>query len=81
MGSTAAYELLAMMGTCGLAISVVQVLVFETGQLAQVPWSLGVVGLYGGFAAAMFAFYSLVPVMLMVRPPDACAYVCLHPPR
>lgn len=56
-----------MMGTCGLAISALQVVLFETGQLAQVPWSLGVVGLYAGFAAAMFTFYSLVPVMLMVR--------------
>lgn len=66
VSDTAPYELLAMLGTCGLFISSVQVLVFELGHLMQVPWSAHVLVLYAGFAAAMFVFYSCVPLMLMV---------------
>ncbi|XP_076884893.1 uncharacterized protein LOC143534245 [Bidens hawaiensis] len=59
-------ELLAMLGLFGAIFSGIQISVFEREELKSIHWSSGAVLPYAGFAAAMFLFYSGVPVLLKI---------------
>lgn len=60
-------ELLALLGLFGALISGAQAAALEHAALAAMPWSsAGVLLPLLGFAAAMFAFYSLVPQVLLL---------------
>ncbi|XP_076915747.1 uncharacterized protein LOC143575201 [Bidens hawaiensis] len=59
-------ELLAMLGLFGAIFSGIQISVFEREELKSIHWSSGAVLQYAGFAAAMFLFYSGVPVLLKI---------------
>lgn len=59
-------ELLALIGAFGFAVSVCQLLLLERRELRSVDWDLGTIALFVGFAAALFGFYSLVPLMLQM---------------
>jgi len=58
------YEFLAFLGLFGSVISGVQVAITEREALANMEVNLEAVGLFAGFALAMFAFYSLTPILL-----------------
>ncbi|PWA70319.1 solute carrier family 35 member SLC35F1/F2/F6 [Artemisia annua] len=59
-------ELLAMLGLFGAIVSGIQIGVLEREELKAIHWSSGAVLPYAGFAAAMFLFYSGVPILLKV---------------
>nr|XP_043613983.1 solute carrier family 35 member F1-like [Erigeron canadensis] len=59
-------ELLAMLGLFGAICSGIQITVLEREELKSIHWSSGAVLPYAGFAAAMFLFYSGVPVLLKI---------------
>ncbi|KAJ0953240.1 putative solute carrier family 35 member SLC35F1/F2/F6 [Helianthus annuus] len=59
-------ELLAMLGLFGAIASGIQISVLEREELKSIHWSSGAVLPYAGFAAAMFLFYSGVPVLLKI---------------
>ncbi|KAI7739015.1 hypothetical protein M8C21_030548, partial [Ambrosia artemisiifolia] len=59
-------ELLAMLGLFGAIVSGIQISVLERDELKSIHWSSGAVLPYAGFAAAMFLFYSGVPVLLKI---------------
>lgn len=58
------FELMAMLGLFGAIFSGIQISVFEKEELKSIHWSSGAVLPYAGFAAAMFLFYSGVPILL-----------------
>ncbi|KAI3823145.1 hypothetical protein L1987_04577 [Smallanthus sonchifolius] len=58
-------ELLAMLGLFGGIVSGIQI-AFEREELKSIHWLSGAVIPYAGFAAAMFLFYSGVPVLLKI---------------
>ncbi|XP_024987202.1 solute carrier family 35 member F1-like [Cynara cardunculus var. scolymus] len=57
-------ELMAMLGLFGAIFSAIQISVLEKEELKSIHWSSGAVLPYVGFAAAMFLFYSGVPILL-----------------
>ncbi|XP_071700027.1 uncharacterized protein [Rutidosis leptorrhynchoides] len=57
-------ELLAMLGLFGAICSGIQISVLEREELKSIHWTSGAVLPYAGFAAAMFLFYSGVPILL-----------------
>lgn len=57
-------EIMAMLGLFGAIISGCQIAILERGELRSITWSAGAVLPFTGFAAAMFLFYSTVPVLL-----------------
>ncbi|KAL7597147.1 hypothetical protein Lser_V15G29403 [Lactuca serriola] len=59
-------ELMAMLGLFGAIFSGIQISVLEREELKSIHWSSGAVLPYAGFAAAMFLFYSGVPILLKI---------------
>ncbi|KAL8227301.1 hypothetical protein R6Q57_017133 [Mikania cordata] len=59
-------ELLAMLGLFGAIVGGIQISVLEREELKSIHWSFGAVLPYVGFAAAMFLFYSGVPLLLKI---------------
>ncbi|GMH09671.1 hypothetical protein Nepgr_011512 [Nepenthes gracilis] len=59
-------ELMAMLGLFGAIISACQISILERDELRSIHWTAGAVLPFVGFAAAMFLFYSLVPVLLKI---------------
>ncbi|KAM7461501.1 hypothetical protein LguiA_029622 [Lonicera macranthoides] len=57
-------ELMAMLGLFGAIISACQISILERNELKSIHWSAGAVLPFTGFAAAMFLFYSGVPILL-----------------
>eukprot|EP01112_Ceratiomyxa_fruticulosa_P020931 TRINITY_DN7262_c0_g2_i1.p1 TRINITY_DN7262_c0_g2~~TRINITY_DN7262_c0_g2_i1.p1 ORF type:complete len:340 (-),score=44.60 TRINITY_DN7262_c0_g2_i1:280-1299(-) len=57
-------EYLGMVGLYGTLVSGLQLAILEREELRTLHWSWGVLGCIVGFAACMFALYSLVPYML-----------------
>lgn len=57
-------ELMAMLGLFGALISACQISILERDELKSIHWSAGLVLPFSGFAAAMFLFYSGVPILL-----------------
>ncbi|KAK2972510.1 hypothetical protein RJ640_000757, partial [Escallonia rubra] len=57
-------ELMAMLGLFGAIISACQIGIIERNELKSIHWSAGAVLPFTGFAAAMFLFYSFVPILL-----------------
>nr|XP_043609312.1 solute carrier family 35 member F1-like [Erigeron canadensis] len=57
-------ELMAMLGFFGAIISGIQISILEREELRSIHWTSGALLPYTGFAAAMFLFYSGVPVLL-----------------
>lgn len=57
-------ELMAMLGLFGAIISAGQISILERNELKSIHWSAGAVLPFIGFAAAMFLFYSGVPILL-----------------
>ncbi|KAD3337108.1 hypothetical protein E3N88_32628 [Mikania micrantha] len=57
-------ELMAMLGLFGAIFSGIQISILEREELKSIHWSSGSLLPYTGFAAAMFLFYSGVPVLL-----------------
>ncbi|XP_076886984.1 uncharacterized protein LOC143537001 [Bidens hawaiensis] len=57
-------ELMAMLGLFGAIFSGIQISILEREELKSIHWSAGSLLPYMGFAAAMFLFYSGVPVLL-----------------
>lgn len=57
-------ELMAMLGFFGAIVSGIQITILEREELKSIHWSSGALLPYTGFAAAMFLFYSGVPVLL-----------------
>jgi len=60
-------EVLALLGAFGSVISCVQMLLFEREQLWSCTWETPIMMPLVGFVAALFLFYSLVPIMLKAR--------------
>jgi drug/metabolite transporter (DMT)-like permease len=58
-------EVLAMLGCWGALLSLLQVAALETPTLLQLQLRLTSIGPFFTFAGALFAFYSLVPFVLM----------------
>ncbi|KAJ9531520.1 hypothetical protein QJQ45_015017 [Haematococcus lacustris] len=61
---TPAYELLAMLGVCGAGVASVQAVVLERDAWHSSSWDARSLGALVGFAAALFCFYVLVPLVL-----------------
>ncbi|MCL7034480.1 hypothetical protein MKW94_004500 [Papaver nudicaule] len=59
-------EVMAMLGLFGAIISAIQIAILERKELKAIHWSAGALLPYSGFAAAMFLFYSTVPVLLQI---------------
>ncbi|XP_019054623.1 PREDICTED: solute carrier family 35 member F1-like [Nelumbo nucifera] len=59
-------ELMTMLGFFGALISACQISILERQELRSIQWSSGAVLPLVGFSAAMFLFYSLVPLLLKV---------------
>ncbi|KAJ1704242.1 hypothetical protein LUZ63_004021 [Rhynchospora breviuscula] len=59
-------ELMAMLGLFGAVVSACQIIIFERTELQSVHWTKNAVAPFLGFAAAMFLFYSTVPVLLKI---------------
>eukprot|EP00262_Sarcandra_glabra_P003809 TRINITY_DN1461_c0_g1_i2.p1 TRINITY_DN1461_c0_g1~~TRINITY_DN1461_c0_g1_i2.p1 ORF type:complete len:313 (+),score=46.68 TRINITY_DN1461_c0_g1_i2:574-1512(+) len=57
-------ELMAMLGGFGAVVSAFQISVLERGELRSIHWTAGAILPFIGFSAAMFLFYSFVPVLL-----------------
>ncbi|KAK3007808.1 hypothetical protein RJ639_015200, partial [Escallonia herrerae] len=57
-------ELMAMLGLFGAIMSACQIGILERNELKSIHWSAGAVLPFTGFAAAMFLFYSSVPILL-----------------
>lgn len=57
-------ELMAMLGFFGAIVSACQISILERNELKAIHWSAGAVLPFVGFAAAMFVFYSSVPILL-----------------
>ncbi|KAL5703365.1 hypothetical protein ACHQM5_028464 [Ranunculus cassubicifolius] len=57
-------EIMAMLGLFGAIISGIQISILERGELRSIHWSAGAILPFTGFAAAMFLFYSTVPILL-----------------
>ncbi|KAJ9558852.1 hypothetical protein OSB04_013466 [Centaurea solstitialis] len=63
-GAADRIELMAMLGLFGAIVSAIQITILEREELKSIHWSSGALLPYTGFAAAMFLFYSGVPVLL-----------------
>ncbi|KAJ9531820.1 hypothetical protein QJQ45_021969 [Haematococcus lacustris] len=61
---TPAYELLAMLGVCGAGVAAVQAVVLERDAWHSSSWDARSLGALVGFAAVLFCFYVLVPLVL-----------------
>ncbi|KAI3977801.1 hypothetical protein MKX01_040546 [Papaver californicum] len=59
-------EVMAMLGLFGAIISAIQIAILERKELKAIHWSAGALLPYSGFAAAMFLFYSTVPILLQI---------------
>lgn len=57
-------ELMAMLGLFGAIVSACQISILERNELKSIHWSAGAALPFFGFAAAMFLFYSSVPILL-----------------
>ncbi|KAK0608937.1 hypothetical protein LWI29_038399 [Acer saccharum] len=60
-------ELMAFLGLFGGIISAIQISILERNELKSIQWSAGAALPFFGFAAAMFLFYSFVPVLLKLN--------------
>eukprot|EP00898_Chlorokybus_atmophyticus_P001319 jgi/Chlat1/2188/Chrsp17S02750 len=65
LGSVSKEEILSMIGCYGGLVSLTQLSVLERGRLAAINWQPSVVFPFILFFSSLFAFYSLVPVMLL----------------
>ncbi|GAB4834163.1 hypothetical protein Ancab_032427 [Ancistrocladus abbreviatus] len=59
-------ELMAMLGLFGAIISACQISILERNELRSIHWTAGAALPFVGFSAAMFVFYSLVPILLKI---------------
>ncbi|XP_042450763.1 solute carrier family 35 member F1-like [Zingiber officinale] len=59
-------EVLAMLGILGVLVSTCEISIFERKGLESVKWSATMICLFGGFAAATFLFYTVVPFVLQM---------------
>ncbi|KAK9288195.1 hypothetical protein L1049_016644 [Liquidambar formosana] len=59
-------ELMGMLGLFGAIFSACQITILERNELKSIHWSAGAVLPFIGFAAAMFLFYSSVPILLKI---------------
>ncbi|XP_074581059.1 uncharacterized protein LOC141837576 [Curcuma longa] len=59
-------EVLAMLGILGVLVSTCEISIFERKDLESVKWSATMICLFGGYAAATFLFYSVVPFVLQM---------------
>ncbi|OVA11387.1 Solute carrier family 35 member SLC35F1/F2/F6 [Macleaya cordata] len=59
-------EVMAMLGLFGAIISGCQIAILERQELRSIHWSAGALLPFIGFAAAMFLFYSTVPILLKI---------------
>ncbi|KAL8144434.1 hypothetical protein V2J09_017466 [Rumex salicifolius] len=59
-------ELMSMLGIFGAIISACQIGILERAELRSIHWKAGSALPFFGFSAAMFFFYSLVPILLKV---------------
>lgn len=57
-------ELMGMLGLFGAIFSAIQISILERNELKSIHWSAGAALPFTGFAAAMFLFYSGVPILL-----------------
>ncbi|XP_042381385.1 solute carrier family 35 member F1-like isoform X1 [Zingiber officinale] len=57
-------ELLAMLGIFGVLVGTCEIAVLERKDLESVKWSATMICLFGGFAAATFLFYTVVPFVM-----------------
>ncbi|XP_006654478.1 solute carrier family 35 member F2-like [Oryza brachyantha] len=57
-------EVVAMLGLFGLLVSIIQIFIFEKKNLDAIAWSPTMLALFGGFAVAIFMFYSITPFVL-----------------
>ncbi|RWR71991.1 solute carrier family 35 member F1-like protein isoform X1 [Cinnamomum micranthum f. kanehirae] len=57
-------ELMAMLGLFGAVVSACQISILEREELRSIHWTTTAVLPFIGFAAAMFVFYSVVPILL-----------------
>lgn len=57
-------ELMGMLGLFGAIVSAIQITVLERAELKSIHWTAGATVPFIGFAAAMFLFYSSVPILL-----------------
>ncbi|XP_062180367.1 uncharacterized protein LOC133884818 isoform X2 [Phragmites australis] len=57
-------EVVAMLGSFGLLISIVQIFICERKSLEAVTWSPTMISLFAGFAVAIFMFYTITPFVL-----------------
>eukprot|EP00268_Persea_americana_P060278 TRINITY_DN7483_c2_g1_i3.p1 TRINITY_DN7483_c2_g1~~TRINITY_DN7483_c2_g1_i3.p1 ORF type:complete len:195 (-),score=39.73 TRINITY_DN7483_c2_g1_i3:485-1069(-) len=57
-------ELMAMLGLFGAVVSACQISILEREELQSIHWTTTAVLPFIGFAAAMFLFYSVVPILL-----------------
>ncbi|CAM8983587.1 unnamed protein product [Rhodiola kirilowii] len=57
-------ELMGMLGLFGAIVSAIQISVLERAELKAIRWTAGAAVPFFGFAAAMFSFYSSVPILL-----------------
>uniref|UniRef100_A0A7E4V2L6 EamA domain-containing protein n=1 Tax=Panagrellus redivivus TaxID=6233 RepID=A0A7E4V2L6_PANRE len=58
------YEYLGFIGLFGSLISGLQFVIFETKNITAVVWSWNIIGAYMLFTVSMFAFYSMVSVVV-----------------
>ncbi|EEC66549.1 hypothetical protein OsI_32704 [Oryza sativa Indica Group] len=59
-------EVMAMLGVFGAVISGIQISILERQELRSTEWNAGAILPFIGFAAAMFLFYSTVPIILKI---------------
>ncbi|XP_050214278.1 uncharacterized protein LOC126665502 [Mercurialis annua] len=57
-------ELMSLLGFFGAIVSAIQIAILERTELKNIRWSAGAALPFFGFSAAMFLFYSFVPVLL-----------------
>lgn len=60
-------ELMGMLGSFGAVVSAIQISILERNELKSIHWSAGAIVPFIGFAAAMFLFYSFVPILLKLN--------------
>uniref|UniRef100_A0A7N0UQ02 Solute carrier family 35 member F1 n=1 Tax=Kalanchoe fedtschenkoi TaxID=63787 RepID=A0A7N0UQ02_KALFE len=57
-------ELMGLLGLFGAIVSAIQISVLERAELKSIHWTASAAVPFFGFAAAMFLFYSSVPILL-----------------
>ncbi|KAG7561424.1 Solute carrier family 35 member SLC35F1/F2/F6 [Arabidopsis thaliana x Arabidopsis arenosa] len=60
-------ELMSFLGLFGTIIAAIQISIFERGALRDIHWTTEAILLYIGVALALFMFYSLITVLIMIN--------------